>query len=356
VWGFNLSNLEPKISVMSKKLFFQVLIVLLSFTGFAQVYTLPHLPYALGAYDPFIDAQTMEIHHGKHHAAYVNNLNKAISGTSMEKLSMNDLLMYASFRSATVRNNAGGHYNHSLFWDILAPKESQRPISKELQSAIDSKYTSIDSLIATLNKAASTRFGSGWAWLVVTPQGELAVYSTANQDNPIMDVSAERGIPILGIDVWEHAYYLKYQNRKADYLSGIWNLINWGAVSEKYAAALNDPLLKELEKDNWLAIKDFHKVMAQTFHPAEEKNFAPLRSRSGELYAKAILLKNSIPPASANSDRVQEALTRLEKQCLDIHQLVQKPMKDEANKDALLLEKITKAHDIFHEVEGLCHD
>ena len=341
---------------MSKKLFFQVLIVLLSFTGFAQVYTLPHLPYALGAYEPFIDAQTMEIHHGKHHAAYVNNLNKAISGTSMEKLGMNDLLMYASFRSATVRNNAGGHYNHSLFWDILAPKEKQGPISTELQKAINSKFTSIDSLITTINKAASTRFGSGWAWLVVTPQGDLAVYSTANQDNPIMDVSAERGIPVLGIDVWEHAYYLKYQNKRADYLSGIWNLINWGAVSDKYAAALNDPLLKELEKDNWLAIKDFHKVMAQTFHPAEEKNFAPLRTRSGELYAKAILLKNSTPPSSANNAGIQEALTRLEKQCFDIHQLVQKPTKDEAKKDAQLFEMITKAHDIFHEVEGLCHD
>jgi UTP-glucose-1-phosphate uridylyltransferase len=171
-----------------------------------------------------------------------------------------------------------------------------------------------------------------------------------------MDVSAERGIPILGIDVWEHAYYLKYQNKRADYLSGIWNLINWGAVSDKYAAALTDPLLKELEKDNWLAIKDFHKVMAQTFHPAEEKNFAPLRARSGELYAKAILLKNSTPPASANNERVQEALARLEKQCMDIHQLVQKPSKDEEKKNTQLFEMITKAHDIFHEVEGLCHD
>jgi superoxide dismutase len=269
---------------------------------------------------------------------------------------MNDLLMYASFRSATVRNNAGGHYNHSLFWDILAPKASQRPISKELQLAIESKYTSIDSLIATVNKAASTRFGSGWAWLVVTPEGKLAVYSTANQDNPIMDVSSERGIPILGIDVWEHAYYLKYQNKRADYLNNIWALINWGAVSDKYAAALNDPLLKEIEKDNWLAIKDFHKVMAQTFHPAEEKNFAPLKSRSGELYAKAILLKNSTPPVSANNAGIQDALTRLEKQCLDIHQLVQKPAKDEEKKNAQLFEMITKAHDIFHEVEGLCHD
>ncbi len=340
-----------------KKLFhLSALITLFSFIANAQVYNLPNLPFGLADYEPFVDAQTMEIHHDKHHAAYVNNLNKAISGTAMEKISMNDLLMYASFRSATVRNNAGGHYNHSLFWDILAPKEKQGPISSELQKAIDSKFTSIDSLIATINKAASTRFGSGWAWLVVTPQGELAVYSTPNQDNPIMDISAERGIPILGIDVWEHAYYLKYQNKRADYLSGIWNLINWGAVSDKYAAALTDPLLKELEKDNWLAIKDFHKVMAQTFHPAEEKNFAPLRTRSGELYAKAILLKNSTPPTSANNERVQEALTRLEKQCLDIHQLVQKPSKDEEKKNTQLFEMITKAHDIFHEVEGLCHD
>lgn len=341
---------------MSKNLLIQGLLILLSSTGFAQVYTLPNLPFEFAAYEPAVDAQTMQIHHDKHHAAYVTNLNKAITGTAMEKISMNDLLMYASFRSATVRNNAGGHYNHSLFWDILAPKESQRPMSKELQLAIETKFSSIDSLIASVDKAASTRFGSGWAWLMVTPNGQLAVVSTGNQDNPIMDVSSERGIPILGIDVWEHAYYLKYQNKRADYLNNIWSLINWGAVSDKYAAALNDPLLKEIEKDNWLAIKDFHKVMAQTFHPAEERNFAPLYSRSGELYAKAILLKNSTPPVSANNAGIQDALARLEKQCLDIHQLVQKPAKDEEKKNAQLFEMITKAHDIFHEVEGLCHD
>ena len=340
-----------------KKLFhLSALITLFSFIANAQVYNLPSLPFGLADYEPFVDAQTMEIHHGKHHAAYVNNLNKAISGTAMEKISMNDLLMYASFRSATVRNNAGGHYNHSLFWDILAPKAAQKPLSTALETAIINQFKSIDSVKAAINAAATSRFGSGWAWLVVTPEGKLAVYSTANQDNPIMDISKERGIPILGIDVWEHAYYLKYQNKRADYLSGIWNLINWGAVSDKYAAALTDPLLKELEKDNWLAIKDFHKVMAQTFHPAEEKNFAPLRTRSGELYAKAILLKNSTPPASTNNERVQEALTRLEKQCLEIHQLVQKPSKDEEKKNTQLFEMITKAHDIFHEVEGLCHD
>lgn len=337
-------------------------LLILSFFGlctvlsFAQVYTLPNLPFAFDAYEPYIDAQTMEIHHGKHHAAYVNNLNKAIAGTSMETTSMNNLLMYASFRSAAVRNNAGGHYNHNLFWDILAPKAAQKPISDALQTAIINQFKSVDSLQKLINNAASTRFGSGWAWLVVTPEGKLAVYSTANQDNPIMDVSKERGIPILGIDVWEHAYYLKYQNKRGDYLGGIWNLINWGVVSDKYASALTDPLLKELEKDNWLALKDFHKVMAQTFHPAEEKNFEPLLTRSGELYAKAILLKNATPPASANNPKVQDALTRLEKQCLLIHQLAQKPSKNQAAKNEQLFEQITKAHDIFHEVEGLCHD
>lgn len=340
-----------------KPLFFLLpFLTLFSFFTSAQIYTLPNLPFTIDAYEPFIDAQTMEIHHGKHHAAYVNNLNKAISGNAMEKISLNDLLMYASFRSATVRNNAGGHYNHSLFWDILAPKAAQKPISKELETAIVNQFKSLDSVKAVINAAATTRFGSGWAWLVLTPEGKLAVYSTANQDNPIMDVSKERGIPILGIDVWEHAYYLKYQNKRTDYLSGIWNLINWGAVSDKYTAALTDPLLKELEKDNWLAIKDFHKVMAQTFHPAEEKNFAPLRTRSGELYAKAILLKNSTPPASANNTLVQDALTRLEKQCLEIHNLVQKQSKNMEAQNTDLFEKITKAHDIFHEVEGLCHD
>jgi superoxide dismutase len=333
------------------KALLQILVLLLSLSSYAQVYTLPNLPYALNAYEPYIDAQTMEIHHDKHHQAYVNNLNKAIAGTRMETLGMNELLMYASFRADVVRNNAGGHYNHSLFWEIMAPPSAQSPISPELQTAISNQFKSIDTLKVALNKLATGKFGSGWAWLMVGTDGKLAICATSNQDNPIMDVSSTRGIPILGIDVWEHAYYLKYQNKRADYLNAIWNLIDWGVVSKKYAEALQNPLLAELEKDNWMALKDFHKAMAQTFHPAEEKNFEPLKSRSGELYAKAILLKQSTPPASANNAKVQEALARLEKQCLEIHQAVQKNAKD-----AVLFEKITKAHDIFHEVEGLCHD
>ena len=221
-----------------KPLFFLLpFLTLFSFFVSAQVYTLPNLPFATSAYEPFVDAQTMEIHHGKHHAAYVNNLNKAITGTAMEKISMNDLLMYASFRSASVRNNAGGHYNHSLFWDILAPTAAQKPISKELETAIVNQFKGIDSVKAAINAAATTRFGSGWAWLVVTPEGKLAVYSTANQDNPIMDISKDRGIPILGIDVWEHAYYLKYQNKRADYLKAWWNVVNWDAVNAQLKAA-----------------------------------------------------------------------------------------------------------------------
>ena len=333
-----------------------LLVSFLSFCVSAQVYNLPALPFSNDAYEPYIDGQTMQIHHDKHHAGYVNNLNKAIASTPMEKLSITDLLMYASFRSASVRNNAGGHYNHSLFWEILAPPADQRPMSKELENAIINQFQSIDEVMVAVNNAAATRFGSGWAWLVVNPQGKLAVYSAANQDNPIMDVSNERGIPILGIDVWEHAYYLKYQNKRGDYLSGIWSLINWGVVSDNYTAALNNPLLAELEKDNWLALKEFHKVMAQTFHPAEEKNFEPLRSRSGEMYAKAILLKNSRPPETINNKKVQDALSRLEKQCFIIHSTVQKPSKKVDVQNALLFDQITKAHEIFHEIQGLCHD
>ena len=210
-----------------KKLITLSFITLCTVLSFAQVYNLPNLPFSYDAYEPYVDAQTMEIHHGKHHAAYVNNLNKAIAGTTMENTSMNNLLMYASFRSAAVRNNAGGHYNHSLFWDILAPKAAQKPISAALQTAIVNQFKSVDSLQNLINNAASTRFGSGWAWLVLTPEGKLAVYSTANQDNPIMDVSKERGIPILGIDVWEHAYYLKYNNDREAYLNAWFEILNW---------------------------------------------------------------------------------------------------------------------------------
>lgn len=199
-----------------------------------MAFTLPALPYAFDALEPYIDARTMEIHHGKHHNAYVTNLNNAIAGTDLEGKSLEDLMKVAGSNTA-VRNNGGGHWNHSLFWQILSPKGGGTP-SGELAAAIDAKFGSFDAFKETFNKAATTRFGSGWAWLVVTENG-LAVSSTPNQDNPLMDVAEIKGAPILGLDVWEHAYYLHYQNRRPDYIGSFWNLINWEEVSKRFAAA-----------------------------------------------------------------------------------------------------------------------
>ena len=326
-------------------------ILLITNTIFSQSFTLPNLPYAYGDYAPQIDALTMEIHHKKHHQAYVNNLNTAVKGTKMETQSLIDLMFYASFRSDAVRNNAGGHYNHSLFWEVLAPPASQGVISDELSAAINRDYGTMDSLKKHISAAAVSRFGSGWAWLIVTPEKKLMVTSTPNQDNPIMDITKDRGIPIVGIDVWEHAYYLNYQNKRMDYLSAAWSLIDWGAVSKKYSLAINDSLLIELEKDNWPAMKDFHRTMAQTFHPSESGDLIPLRNRSGELLAKAILLKESRPPKSLDTKLILEGLQNLENKCNEVNVLVEKKAKD-----AVLIKKIREAHDLFHVVQGLCHD
>jgi Fe-Mn family superoxide dismutase len=200
-----------------------------------MAFQLPSLPYALDALEPHIDARTMEIHHGKHHNAYVTNLNAAIAGTDLEGKSLEDLMKVAG-SNAAVRNNGGGHWNHSLFWLILSPTGGGLPTG-ELAAAIDAKFGSFDAFKETFNKAGATRFGSGWAWLCVDTKKELCVCSSPNQDNPLMDVSDCPGTPILGLDVWEHAYYLHYQNRRPDYISAFWNLINWEEVSKRYAAA-----------------------------------------------------------------------------------------------------------------------
>jgi Fe-Mn family superoxide dismutase len=200
-----------------------------------MAFQLPSLPYALDALEPHIDARTMEIHHGKHHNAYVTNLNAAIAGTDLEGKSLEELMKMAG-SNAAVRNNGGGHWNHSLFWQILSPTGGGLPTG-ELAAAIDAKFGSFDSFKETFNKAGATRFGSGWAWLCVDTKKELCVCSSPNQDNPLMDVSDCPGTPILGLDVWEHAYYLNYQNRRPDYIAAFWNLINWEEVSKRYAAA-----------------------------------------------------------------------------------------------------------------------
>lgn len=196
-----------------------------------MAFTLPPLPYAFDALEPSIDAQTMQIHHGKHHQAYVDNLNKAIAGTEHENKTIEQLLASAGTISPAVRNNGGGHWNHSFFWELLAPGGGQP--SGRLADAINQTFGSLDALKEKVNTAGATRFGSGWAWLLVK-DGKLEVSSTPNQDNPLMDVAEVKGTPILGIDVWEHAYYLKYQNRRPEYLTNIWNVINWNKVAEHF--------------------------------------------------------------------------------------------------------------------------
>jgi Fe-Mn family superoxide dismutase len=200
-----------------------------------MAFTLPALPYAHDALEPHIDALTMQIHHGKHHQAYVDNLNKAIAGTPNENKSLEQLVKAAGTISPAVRNNGGGHWNHSFFWEILAPNAGGKPSGK-LAAAIDAAFGSFDEFKTKFNAAGATRFGSGWAWLIVK-DGKLEVSSTPNQDNPLMDVAEVKGTPILGVDVWEHAYYLKYQNKRPDYLSAIWNVINWKKVEEKFEKA-----------------------------------------------------------------------------------------------------------------------
>lgn len=202
-----------------------------------MAHELPPLPYAYDALEPHIDEQTMRIHHDKHHAAYVNNLNAALEGhPDLAAKSLEDLLrsldsVPENIRTA-VRNNGGGHANHTLFWDIMTPGGSSTPTG-ELADAINSAFGGLDQLKDALSKAAATRFGSGWAWLVVKQDGSLAVTSTPNQDTPLMDGDT----PILGVDVWEHAYYLKYQNRRPDYVAAWWNTVNWDKVAERYQAA-----------------------------------------------------------------------------------------------------------------------
>lgn len=199
-----------------------------------MAFELPSLPFAPAALEPNIDAKTMEIHHGKHHAGYVSKLNAAVAGTDLAGKSLEELMKVAGSNTA-VRNNGGGHFNHSLFWTILSPNGGGTP-SGELASAIDAKFGSFDAMKEEFNKAAATRFGSGWAWLCVDTKIELCVCSSPNQDNPMMDIAECPGTPILGLDVWEHAYYLNYQNRRPDYISAFWNIVNWSEVEKRFAA------------------------------------------------------------------------------------------------------------------------
>ena len=195
-------------------------------------FTLPQLDYAYDALEPHIDSRTMEIHHSKHHQGYTNKLNAAIEGTNQESKNIHQILTDLDMNNMALRNNAGGYFNHKLFWEIMNPN-NKTEMSNDLSSAIDNSFGSFDNFCASFSNAAATRFGSGWAWLCVK-DGKLEICSTSNQDNPLMPSIGCGGTPILGIDVWEHAYYLNYQNRRPDYVSAFFNVINWGVVSEKF--------------------------------------------------------------------------------------------------------------------------
>ena len=329
-----------------------IIFLLMGFTTalFAQNYPfeLPKLSYGYNALEPVIDVQTMEIHYSKHHAAYVKNLNNALKGTKHEGYSLDDLMLYASEFGDAVRNNGGGHYNHAMFWNVLSlnsPFNAQSEVGK----AVTGSFGSLDSLKKLLNKAGATRFGSGWAWLYVTTDKRLAVCSSPNQDNPIMDVSPERGIPILGIDVWEHAYYLKYQNKRGDYLSAILSAINWEVVNKNYQEALNSPLLKTIEKETWTELNEFHAVMAQTFHPSEEGNLKPIRERSGEFLEKAKALQSGRIPESFNTPEIKKAINELVSGSETLNQMVIKKVDDKT-----ITKKLGELHDVFHTIQGLC--
>jgi Fe-Mn family superoxide dismutase len=199
------------------------------------MFELPALPYAHNALEPHIDEKTMEIHHGKHHQAYVNNLNNAVKGNAAEGVSLTDLVHNISKYSPAIRNNGGGHWNHSFFWGIMGPNGGGQPTGA-LMDAIVASFGSFDAMKEQFNSAGTTRFGSGWAWLIIHDH-KLAITSTPNQDNPLMDIAEVKGTPILGLDVWEHAYYLHYQNRRPDYIGAFWNVINWSAVNAHFEAA-----------------------------------------------------------------------------------------------------------------------
>ncbi len=204
--------------------------------NFVGMYTLAPLPYANDALEPHIDKMTMEIHHDRHHKAYVDNLNKAIAGTPLEQMELNAILKDISKYPIAVRNNGGGHWNHTFFWNTMGSQKGGLPIGA-VAEAINATYGSFDKMKEEFAKAATTRFGSGWAWLIVQNK-KLKITSTPNQDNPLMDAAGEMGTPILALDVWEHAYYLKYQNKRADYVAAFWNVVDWSKVNENFATAM----------------------------------------------------------------------------------------------------------------------
>lgn len=327
-----------------------VIIILSAISLHAQKYPFEQakLPYDYSVLEPVIDAATMEIHYARHHAGYVKNLNSALKGSDYAEWTLEVLLLYAGETTPAIRNNAGGHYNHDLFWRILAPGHPFNPQSALGKAVIDG-FGSPDTLMKRLHEAGSSRFGSGWVWLIVTPEKKLSVCSTPNQDNPVMDVAGCRGVPLIGIDVWEHAYYLKYQNKRGDYLTSVMGVINWAEVDKLYQEALGSTLLREIERDTWKALHEFHMVMAETFHPSEHGDLQPIRNRSGEMIEKAQALLNQPIPASFNTVEIRKSITDLVTGARELDTLV----KSHAD-DRTITTRLDKLHDVFHTIQGQC--
>lgn len=307
-------------------------------------FTLPELPYKYDALEPYIDSVTMRIHYSKHHKGYLENLNKTGAKTiaGVGAGTIEELLLTVDGKNAAVRNNGGGFYNHNLFWQVMSPKPKKEAGGK-LALAIKNQFQSQDSLQKLMNAEGAKRFGSGWVWLIVTPLKTLAVASTANQDNPIMNLEdVKRGIPVLGIDVWEHAYYLKHQNKRGDYLKDIWNVIDWAQVEKNYEAALKSPLLSKIDKSSWAAFNEFEQLYGRIMLPAQSGDYAQLKLKASELEMKAeALLKSNVPASFQNTD-IKSVLKNLASEVKDVVKSATKKPKDEVIKEKLM--KLQSAH------------
>ena len=268
-----------------------------------------------------------------------------------EKLN-NILLNISYYNNKSIRYNAGGHYNHSLYWEILSPNSSNK-ISEALSNQITKDFISLDLLKQEMKRALKAQIGSGWVWLIISPKGKLMVTSTQNEDNPIMDVVKERGVPVIGIDNWEHAYYSKYKKNKEDYFNAIWQLIDWEIVSEKFITAIGSDVFESIKMDNWPELKVYKDVMSHSYHAAESGDLNALRSLSKEFMLYSIYLRNSKIPNEFNDEKTIKALVKLQKQSLEIHELC---LNNESDK--VLLKKILEAHNTFHLIQGVCkhHD
>jgi hypothetical protein len=318
-----------------KKIYALLILCLFFLTVSAQKYTLPKLNFAYEALAPYIDSTTMYIHLNMHHKAYVDNLNKALAGTPDSNMRLEQILVTASKQTEVVRNNAGGHYNHSLFWEILAPNAAKTP-SPELSLEINNTFKSLDSLKTLINQTAASRFGSGWVWLIVTPDKKLKVTSSANQDNPLMDkMNSIRGLPILGIDLWEHAYYLNYQNRRGDYMKAIWNVIDWNAVSKKYNEALTSPIMKYLKGENWTAFRNFHDAMTDISMNAQKGDMQPIRDKTAEILKLARAMDTDPIPTAYATEEVKKAIKDIVADCTQLNDVVVKKGTDAALKEKL---------------------